>query len=47
MEEYEKAEHEAPDRAEPLVRYNACVRLIRRNPHCVPDPEERPEYGIE
>ncbi len=47
MEEYETAQREVQDRAEPVVRYNACVRLIERNPHCIPDPEEHSEFEIE
>lgn len=47
MEEYELAARAAPDRSEPVLRWNACARILMRNPHCVPDPEERLEHEIE
>lgn len=47
MDHFEAAAHIAPDRVEPLLRYNACVRLIQRNPHCMPNPNDAAEHGIE
>ena len=47
MEQYEAAARLGPDRPEPLLRWNACARLIMRNPHCVPAPEEIEEHGLE
>ena len=47
MEEYDSAAQAAPDRPEPVLRWNACARILMRNPHCVPDPEEQLEHEIE
>lgn len=47
MDHFEEATRLAPDRVEPALRYNACVRLIERNRHCAPGPEEAGEHGIE
>lgn len=46
-EEYETAMRLRPDRAEPVVRFNACVRLLDRNPHCAPQLDEDSDLGIE
>lgn len=35
------------DTAEATLRWNTCVRIIERHPHCVPAPEERAELGLE
>jgi hypothetical protein len=29
------------------LRWNTCVRMIERHPHCAPAPEERAELGLE
>lgn len=47
MDHFEAASRVAPDRVEPVLRFNACIRLIARNRHCVPSPEEPGEHGIE
>jgi len=47
MEEYEAATALAPERLEPVLRWNACARTLTRNPHCRPDPDERLEHEIE
>jgi len=47
MDQYEEAARLAPERDEPILRFNACVRLIERNRHCVPEPNEREELSIE
>ena len=31
----------------PVLRFNSCVRLVERNRHCVPSPDEVDEYGLE
>jgi len=35
------------DVGDATLRWNACVRMIERHPHCVPAPEERAELGLE
>ena len=47
MDHFEEAARLSPDRVEPALRFNACVRLIERNRHCVPGPEDQDEHGIE
>ena len=47
MDHFEAAAQLEPDRVEPALRFNACVRLIERNRHCMPPPEESGEHGIE
>jgi hypothetical protein len=47
MEQYEAAASLDPQRPEPLLRWNACARLIMRNPHCARAPEELEEHGLE
>lgn len=47
MDHFEEAARLFPERVEPALRFNACVRLIERNRHCVPSPEEQGEHGIE
>ena len=37
----------AADAGDATLRWNACVRMIERHPHCVPDPDERRELGLE
>ncbi len=48
LEQYELASESRPSDVEnATLRWNACVRMIERYPHCAPDPEERAELGIE
>jgi hypothetical protein len=47
MDHFEAASQLAPSRVEPVLRFNACVRLIERDRHCAPGPEEPEEHGIE
>ena len=47
MEQFEAALQLDPDRPEARLRWNTCVRLIDRNRHCVPAPDEVGEHGIE
>ena len=48
LEQYEKAiEAHASDDTDATLRWNTCVRILERHPHCVPAPEERAELGIE
>lgn len=48
LEQYEVAmESSRSDVGDSTLRWNACVRLIERYPHCAPDPEERAELGLE
>jgi len=47
MEDYESAMALAPERPEPVLRWNACARTLTRNPHCRPDPNEHFEHEIE
>lgn len=48
LEQYELAIESRPsDVGDATLRWNACVRMIERHPHCAPDPEERAELGIE
>lgn len=47
MDHFEEASRLAPDRVEPALRFNACVRLIGRNRHCAPGPDDPHEHGIE
>ena len=47
MEEYEEAGRLEPQRLEPCLRYNTCVRAIERNRHCRPADDDRLEHGIE
>lgn len=47
MDHFEDAARSSPERVEPALRFNACVRLIERNRHCVPSPDEQGEHGIE
>ncbi len=48
LEQYELAIESRPsDVGDATLRWNACVRMIERYPHCAPDPEERVELGIE
>lgn len=47
MDHYEAAASIDPERIEPVLRFNACVRTIERNRNCIPPPEERSEHGIE
>ena len=32
---------------EAVLRFNTCVRIIERHPHCAPEPEEQVHFGIE
>lgn len=47
MDHFEEAGRLSPERIEPVLRFNACVRLIERNRHCIPSPEDQGEHGIE
>ncbi len=47
MRHFEEAARLAPERVEPVLRFNTCVRLIERNPHCEPGPDDLEEHGIE
>ncbi len=47
MDHFEAALRLEPGRVEPALRFNACVRLIERNRHCAPPPEDGEEHGIE
>ena len=48
LEQYELAIASRPtDAGDATLRWNACVRMIERHPHCAPEPEERPELGLE
>lgn len=47
MDHFEDAARLSPQRIEAALRFNACVRLIERNRHCVPRPQENGEHGIE
>ena len=47
MEDYEEALSKNPGRIEPKLHWNACVRTIQSNPHCIPPPEDAEEHGIE
>ncbi len=37
----------SPDAGDATLRWNACVRMIERHPHCAPAPEESAELGLE
>ena len=48
MEEYRRAMELRPaDKDDAVLRWNTCVRMIERHPHCAPDPEDRVDLGIE
>lgn len=48
MEQYQEAKRlRQPANDNPILRWNTCARLIMRNPHCIPDPEEHEEHMIE
>jgi len=48
LEQYQQAiEAHASDKTDATLRWNTCVRIIERHPHCVPAPEESAELGIE
>ena len=48
LEQYEQAiEAHTSDNTDATLRWNTCVRIIERHPHCVPAPEESAELGIE
>jgi len=47
MDHFEAAARLEPGRVEPALRFNACVRLIERNRHCMPRPDENGEQSIE
>ena len=48
LEQYEQAiEAHSSDNTDATLRWNTCVRIIERHPHCVPAPEESAELGIE
>ncbi len=47
-EEYKRAMELRPaDKDDAVLRWNTCVRMIERHPHCAPDPEDRVDLGIE
>ena len=48
LEEFGRAmELDESGTGDAVLRWNACVRMIERNPHCVPSPDDRVDYGIE
>jgi hypothetical protein len=47
MEDFEQAAQLVPERPEPVLRWNACARIIMRTPHCTEAPTELGEHGIE
>ena len=48
MRHYEEAEpHRPPGDDDSLIRWNACVRLLTRNPHVVAAPPERYEAYVD
>ena len=48
MSHYEKArELEPPNIEDPILRWNTCVRLIKRHPHVRPAPEDPSELMLE
>lgn len=48
MRHYEEAEaHRPAGDDDPLLRWNACVRLLTRNPHVVAAPAERYEAYVD
>jgi len=47
MDHFESAARISPERIEPLLRFNACVRLIQQNRHCAPPPDDGSEHPIE
>ena len=47
MDHYEQARKLAPDTVDPILRRNTCARLIKRNPHVRPAPEETGEVMLE
>jgi len=47
LEHFEEAARIAPERVEPMLRFNSCVRLVEQNRHCVPPPDDGEEHGIE
>ena len=48
LEHYQEAiDGRHSDTSDATLRWNTCVRIINRHPHCVPAPEERAELGLE
>ena len=48
MGHYEQAlDRHPPGDEDATLRWNTCVRLIERNRHCAPDPNEHFELGLE
>ena len=48
MEQYDEAKRlREPGDDNPVLRWNSCARLIMRNPHCAPDPDQDSEHMIE
>lgn len=47
MEHFEEAMRLAPERIEPILRFNTCIRLLEANRQCVPDPDQGDIAGIE
>lgn len=48
LEQYQQAiDYRPEDTADATLRWNTCVRIIERHPHCVPAPEESAELGLE
>ena len=48
MSWYEQARMLAPTGVDdPILRWNTCVRLIRKNPHVKPAPEDQAEHMLE
>ena len=47
MEQYEIAAELDSTSHDPILRWNTCARLIDRNPHCIPEPADQEEHGLE
>ena len=47
IEHYEDASRIAPEKLDPVLRSNSCVRLVEGNRHCAPERHELDEHGIE
>lgn len=47
MDDFDEASTKDPNRPEPRLHWNACLRTLQANPQCVPAPEEMEDHGIE
>jgi len=47
MDRFKEAARIEPDRIEPILRFNTCVRFLQANPQCGPDPDEGEVADIE